>query len=75
MQSSASIAWTSFFSPDMAFWGQTPTHRPQPVHISGSMEYLISSGQTPAGHLPSDMWAMYSSLKYLIVLRTGFAAV
>jgi len=72
---SGSILCGTLFSPIMASVGHTFLHFPHAVHISSSMLYLMSALQTPAGHRFSLIWASYSSLKYLIVLKTGLGAV
>ena len=75
MHFSVSIMCGTFFSPVIASLGQTFLHFPHAVHFSSSILYVMRSLQTPAGHLLSLIWALYSSVKYLIVLSTGFGAV
>ena len=61
--------------PEMAPAGQMREHLLQPLHLSAIMTKRFRALQTPAGHFLSRTWATYSSLKYLMVLTTGDAAV
>src|SRR5690554_5391601 len=72
-----SVSMTKGFliSPEIAPTGQTLLHLLQPLHFSGSIAYPLSAWQTPARHFLSTTWAIYSSLKYLSIDRTGLGAV
>src|SRR3990167_3176537 len=50
-------------------------HFPHAIQVEGSIRYFISFLHTPAGHFFLFICASYSSLKYLIVVSTGFGAV
>ena len=49
MQRSASITWTFFGSPAMAFTGQTRLQMPQALHRSSLTEKVMSAVQTGNG--------------------------
>ena len=66
---------TSFFFQVMASTGQLRKQRPHLVQSSGSTSNFNKATQRLAGHLFSNTWASYSSLKYRKVERTGLGPV
>jgi len=59
----------------MAFTGHCSAHNWQPGQFSSLTSYVKSLMQLFDGHLLSWIWDSYSSLKYLMVVKTGFGAV
>src|SRR4030067_1407776 len=59
----------------IASHGPFLTHIPHILHVSGLTIYLDSTLHAPALQLLSFICSSYSSLKYLIMLNTGFGAV
>src|SRR5512139_3060920 len=69
------ILWGCFFSPIIAFDGQALRQAPQPLQSFSSIQKVVRLRQTPALHHLSFMCDSYSSLKYFMVVSTGFGAV
>ena len=46
----------------------------QPMHFSASMLYFKSALHFPAGQVLPNAWLSYSSMKFLMLLITGFGA-
>src|SRR5699024_8035326 len=61
--------------PSIAPTGQFLAHFVQTLQSSSLITIFFNALQTPAGHFLSLICAIYSSLKYLRVDKTGFGAV
>ena len=74
MQTSSLILNFFLTSPVIAPTGQALEQAEQPIHLS-VIVYFVKALQTPALHLWFNICSIYSSLKYLSVLKTGLGLV